>query len=93
MSVRAKFKVGEIRSVQHSARIDTAKGWEKENLHRVEMRTIVLDPVSGNGDPGHENTKFWNQTPSGQIQLGTINPEAWAEFELGGEYYIDFTKA
>jgi hypothetical protein len=33
------------------------------------------------------------QSPSGEIKLGTINPAAWEAFELGREYYIDFTPA
>jgi len=62
-------------------------------LPSKEMRTLRFTPVYGNGDPNHENTKFWEASPQGQLELGTVNPEAWSKFELGAEYYLDFTKA
>ncbi|MCE9605048.1 MAG: hypothetical protein K8U03_09135 [Planctomycetia bacterium] len=58
-----------------------------------ELKTILLTPVYGDGNPEHENTKFWNYTPSGRIELGTVNPQASDQFELGKEYYVDFTPA
>jgi len=91
MRVRAKFKVDEFKCGLQQRKKDSAKGWDAENLETVEMRTVVLSPVYGNSDPEHENTKFWNATPSGRIELGTINPEAWRAFELGAEVYVDFT--
>lgn len=78
MSVRAKFKVAKI---------------ERALVGGQEMQTVVLNPVYGNSDPEHENTKFWKYTPSGEVRLGTINAAAAAYFELDGEYYLDFTKA
>lgn len=93
MGVRAKFKVDEIRCSQTSRMIDPAKGYYSDNMENVEIRTLVMSPVYGNGDPAHENTKFWNASPSGKLELGTVNPEAWRHFELGKEYYIDFTPA
>lgn len=86
MGVRAKFKVTKVEAQTHRR----ANG---EQIESTEMRTIVLSPVYGNGDPAHENTKFWQYTPSGEIRLGTINPTAWEQFELDAEYYIDFTRA
>lgn len=44
-------------------------------------------------DGSEENKKFFAATPSGSINLGTINPEAAAQFEPGKEYYVDFTPA
>lgn len=52
-----------------------------------------MAPVYGNGDPNHENTRFWQASLSGTLELGVINPEAWSEFHLGREYYIDFLEA
>jgi hypothetical protein len=89
--VRAKFKVDKVESTLQQRKKNPAGGWESENIQTVEMRTVVLSPVYGNGDPQHENTKFWNATPAGEIRLGTINPEAWSAFELGAEVYVDFT--
>jgi hypothetical protein len=46
-------------------------------------------PVFPNGDPNHENSKFWQASPSGSLELQTvkINP-----FRPGAEYYVDFTE-
>ena len=93
MPVIAKFKVNRFESHQENRRKDATKGFEMENLETVEVRTVVLNPVYGKGDPSHENTRFWQYTPSGEIRLGTVNPEAWKYFELGQEYYVEFKKA
>lgn len=50
---------------------------------------ITLQPVIGGS---HENEQFFKWTPYGKIEMGTINPEASKQFEVGKEYYIDFTK-
>ena len=78
MTVRAKFTCVRI---------------ERSKYGNDEMQTIVLNPVYGSSDPNHENAKFWKYTPVGEIRLGTINADAAKEFELGKEYYIDFTVA
>ena len=54
---------------------------------------IKLLPVYGTNDPADENSKFFRYTPSGVVELGTINDEAAKEFEIGKEYYLEFTKA
>lgn len=77
MSVRAKFKVSEI--TEH------AYGEKR-------MKTIKLAPVYSQKE-GSENKAFWEASPNGEIRLGTINMDAAAQFELNGEYYIDFTRA
>lgn len=93
MTVRAKFKVDTIERGLTS--MDT--GRKDEDGRAVyapcEIQTIIMSPVYGNGDPNHENTKFWQYSPSGQLRLGTVNESAASYFELGGEYYLDFTKA
>lgn len=80
MSVRAKFKVQSIELT--------------ESYHQKgeTLTTINMSPVFSN-DPESENHKFWHASPSGILKLGTINPEAAAQFELGKEYYLDFTPA
>jgi hypothetical protein len=96
---RAKFKVTGIqRSMTSRAKRDESGAEVKnERGHPVyepcEMQTIKMSPVYGNGDPEHENTKFWNASPSGSLELGCINLEAAQQFELDGEYYVDFTPA
>lgn len=44
-------------------------------------------------DGSEDNKKFFKWTPSGKIELATVNPEAGNQFELGKEYYVDFTEA
>ena len=75
--VRAKFKV---------IRIERSEGWNNIN----EIQTIVLTPVTG-GSP--ENDTFYAATPSGEIKLATVNAKAVKEFDLGAEFYVDFTLA
>jgi hypothetical protein len=54
------------------------------------FETVVLYPVSGNSE---ENKQFFRWTPTGKIELGILNPEAAKQFEVGKEYYVDFTPA
>ncbi len=88
--VRAKFKLDRYEVSEMLRKKDPKGGWEQSNLEKVEARTLILSPVGGNSP---ENATFWAATPSGSINLGTVNPEAWAEFKLGEEYYVDFTLA
>lgn len=53
---------------------------------------VALFPVYSE-DPNHENKQFWDATPSGLIQLSINNPVAFERFDLGAEYYVEFTKA
>jgi hypothetical protein len=77
-TVRAKFVCRSITQQQHW---DRSKG----NLHAVK-----LEPVTSGSK---ENEAFYAATPCGAIELSTLNAEAGQQFELGQEYYIDFTKA
>jgi hypothetical protein len=79
--VRAKFKLNSYKTSLYS-----------QNGKTVELRTLEFSPPYSN-DPNSENGKFFNATPYGKIELGTVNPEAWKQFELGKEYYIDFVPA
>lgn len=88
MAVRAKFRCISVTRSLGSKRAPDGNGYVD-----CEQRTIKLQPVYGNGNPDHENTKFWNATPSGAIELGVINLEAAEQFEIGAEYYVDFTAA
>lgn len=53
-------------------------------------KSITLHAVTTGSE---ENKEFFKWTPSGQLTLGCVNPEANALFEEGREYYIDFSKA
>ena len=92
MTVRAKFKC-----IGYDTREGTRdSGRKNENgqpiYEAVEIRTVLLQPVYSS-DPSSENRRFWQASPTGKIELGTINPEAWQHFEMGKEYYVDFTPA
>lgn len=83
MLVRAKFKVESITIYDAPWRETGPK----------QMHTIKLHPVQAKSDPLSENAKFWDATPTGSIEIGCANPEAAARFEVGREYYVDFTRA
>ena len=98
MSVRAKFTCQKIEKVLGQKRIRDASGeYIKDERgypksERCELWTVTLNPVYGNNDPHHENSKFWDASPSGSMILGTVNEGAVSYFELGEEYYLDFTR-
>jgi len=54
------------------------------------MGTVKLSPVT---DGSAENKAFYEATPGGIIELGTVNEEALKQFNIGDEFYIDFTPA
>lgn len=55
-----------------------------------ETATVRLAPVVG-GSP--ENDEFYKWTPSGSIELSTINAAAAEQFVEGKEFFVDFTPA
>ena len=55
-----------------------------------EQQSIRMSAVMSGSE---ENKTFFRWTPSAKIELNTVNPEAGNQFELGKEYYVDFTKA
>lgn len=64
---------------------------ERKELQRDgDGGSVYLNPVISGSE---ENKQFYQLTPGGQILLSTINPEAYNQFEVGKEFYIDFTPA
>jgi hypothetical protein len=55
---------------------------------RFGWHTIVMSPVSGGSE---ENKAFWAATPGGKIEFNCVNDKAIEQFEVGKEYYVDFT--
>ena len=53
-----------------------------------ELRSVKLAAVYGDSE---ENKKFFRWTPNGRIDIGMLNQEAWKQFPLGAEVYVDFT--
>lgn len=77
MTVRAKFKVN---SITRQTGYNGAK----------EVQTIKLAPVTSGSE---ENSKFYAATPGGQIELSIIPLDVASNFDIGDEFYVDFTKA
>ena len=50
---------------------------------------VVLMPVTGSSE---ENKAFWQYTPSGKLEM-SIKGEAADMFNVGQEFYIDFSPA
>lgn len=89
--IRAKFKVTSIEHIESTRAIRDGEGKKTNRLEPCAMANIKLQAVYGTGSP--ENERFWEATPSGQVTLSVINPEAAEAFALGKEYYLDFTPA
>lgn len=77
MPIRAKFKVQSITRIA---------GWGGPK----EFHTIKLQPVVG-GSP--ENKEFFANTPSGSIELAVVVASVGEQFDIGKDYYVDFTEA
>jgi hypothetical protein len=98
--VKAKFKLNKVEITQGQTKRRTPDGMAYEKIEKgaevydhCELRTLIFSPVYANSDPTHENSRFWDYSPSGEIKLGTVNPAAWNYFELGKEYYVNFEEA
>jgi len=75
-----------------SKTITTDSGWDyQENASTTkEVANIQLIPVTATSE---ENKSFFKSTPSGNITLAIVNLSAAEMFEVGKEYYVDFTEA
>lgn len=54
-----------------------------------DQKEVKLIPVRA--DEG-EDSIFGKYTPSGDMRMMILNPEAAAYFEVGASYYVDFSK-
>lgn len=68
-----------------------AKFFVGSKTEYVDSVTVILYPVTSN-DKTHENYQFFSYTPSGKVDMN-IKGEAAKMFEVGKEYYLDFTPA
>lgn len=53
------------------------------------LRNYTMTAVTDDGTP--ENERYHRYTPGGTLQIGVDNPAV--EFEVGRDYYLDFTPA
>jgi hypothetical protein len=84
MTVRAKFQVGKITNVQLTHHYKPDGSFVNEP---IEAKTIDLHVVDAT-DPA--NRSFFASTPTGSLQLTTINPKAAEQFQYGKQFYVDF---
>lgn len=86
------FKFGDHLKIKTMVR---AKFWcasvndSESSTEEPKGKTITLNPVTSGSE---ENEQFYKMTPAGQVILTTVNEEAAASFEVGKEYFVDFTK-
>lgn len=59
--------------------------------YNPEVRKLKFHAVSNDGT--EENAKFHKYTPCGEILMTVDNPAASEQFEIGKQYYVDFTPA
>lgn len=58
----------------------------EDDSHRVVHLSAVTADKAGNED--------WSKyTPAGDIRMHITNPTAFEQFEQGGEYFVEFSKA
>lgn len=93
MAVRAKFKVNAIRFSMGSRKSGRKDENGRDVYEPCKMATIEMSPVYANGDPNHENSKFWDASPGGKLELNCVNAAAVEQLELDREFYVDFTPA
>ena len=96
MNIKAKFKVDSKKETLSAQDINGVL--KSVKLVTVEFSpvtcTYVKDAATGKWVISEsENTNFWKASPSGKLELGCINLEAANAFELGKEYYLEFSPA
>jgi hypothetical protein len=78
--VRAKF-----RCTEKTSRTSTG-GYGPTPPQPVDTEEVKLQAVMGD-----ENKEWSKWTPSGLLTMSITNPEALAQFEVGKDYFLDFT--
>lgn len=90
MAVRAKFKIVTVRPNMY---IQEGKG----PTGAVELQPVMpkWNEETRSYDKTDENSKFWDATPSGKIELQITNEEAFRFFaeRMTKTFYVDFSEA
>jgi hypothetical protein len=77
MTIRAKFKCTSVTKIV---------GWIDRDKHPFLYSYKMLVVSSGS----EENKKFFASTPSGELAVSAVGDDL---FQVGKEYYVDFTPA
>ncbi len=80
MKIRSKFFCKEI----------IRQGWSQDGEPKESLSVTYKFAAVYSNKPDHENKAFWEATPSAELVM-TINNPAAQIFELGQEYYLDFS--
>lgn len=83
--VRAKFRLDSIKITAGSRPSAEANKYESCKNHELEFNAVYQG--------SEENKKFFNSTPSGKLTMTVVNEEAMKEFNIGKDYYVDFTES
>lgn len=59
----------------------------------VKMSAVYKNKPNVNGNACLENHVFGQYTPNATLQMNIQNPDAFAQFEPGKEFYVDFSPA
>lgn len=78
MAVRAKFRINSVEDFGGHSR-------------QLKMGCVYETDAMKDADP--ENIRFTKATPSGSLTIQIDNPAAFEQFEIGDEWYADFTLA
>ena len=98
MSTRCKFHCQSIAYSDTTVYERNEDGTPKKNddgtfvYRKFKQPNVQLQPIMAT-DADPENRLFWEATPSGSIQLSINNPLGAEVFEVGKDYYVDFTPA
>jgi hypothetical protein len=69
--------------------VDDGEGGKKWVTEKRTLYGAKLSPVYS-ADPDSENKAFWDATPQGSFEVGSIHDGL---FVPGNDYYIDITEA
>lgn len=70
-----------------------AKFWVSQIHHHHVPGTAVFAEVTLAPVYGEANKPWSEATPQGQIKMSITNPDAVSAFELGKNYFVDFSTA
>lgn len=81
--VRAKFYVVDKRNSEYNGNPSS----------NITLYGVFTSQDGRDGNATEENLIFGKYTPGADIHLTIVNPDAAAQFDIGKEYYVDFTLA